>query len=291
MYQRRPRIFRDTFRCHSVSMLAAEMHRDVETLESCDKIILPPSALEKLAHLEISYPMLFEITNPKSTALKLTGGVLEFVAQEGMVYMPSWMMQNMNIHEGDLISLRSATVPKGTYVKLQPQKTSFIQLQNPKAVLEATLRKFSALTKGEMIRIFYNQKEYDIAIVDVKAEGGAQTDAVCIIEADVEVDFVTPADHVEPAPTSAPQQQPIARPIPNALFASPPSLDGDSSDEGDGFKAFQGKGFRLDGKKSIRKKKLAPIPLAKPAATTSTVPTSPRKSIATDTIDSGHKPG
>merc|ERR1719356_384423 len=115
------RRFQDSFRCHSVSLLAAEQQRDSNRLEYSDKIILPPSCLEKLAHLEIQYPMMFEISNPRSVQHKLHCGVLEFIAQEGMVYLPYWMMENMNLNEGDIVHLRSATLRKGIYVKLQPQ--------------------------------------------------------------------------------------------------------------------------------------------------------------------------
>lgn len=37
------RTFQDSFRCHSVSLLAAEQQRDPAVLEFSDKIILPPS--------------------------------------------------------------------------------------------------------------------------------------------------------------------------------------------------------------------------------------------------------
>lgn len=35
----------------------------LQRLEAGGKIMLPPSALHKLAQLEIAYPMLFELTN------------------------------------------------------------------------------------------------------------------------------------------------------------------------------------------------------------------------------------
>ena len=76
-------------------------------------------------------------------------------------------------------------------VKLKPQTTDFIKISNPKAVLEQSLRNFSAMTKGETFRIFYNKRKYDIGVVEVRPEGGnfapGAPEAVCIIEADVEV--------------------------------------------------------------------------------------------------------
>lgn len=257
------RIFQDSFRCHSVGLLAAEQQRDPARLEYSDKLILPQSCLEKLARLEISYPMMFAITNPRYTQRTLHCGVLEFVAPEGMVYLPYWMMENMHLSEGDLIHLRSATIPKGVFVKLQPQNTDFIKISNPKAVLEQSLRNFSALSKGQTFRIQFNKRKYDIGVVEVRGEtpfAPGAPDAICIIEADVQVDFEAPADYVEP-----PKDYGKGRPSPpsaSPLSASPlakspllqslgdPNLEGDSSDDEDAKpKAFTGSGFRLDGKK------------------------------------------
>ena len=46
------------------------------------KIIMPPSALESLSRLNISYPMLFKIENKDKQRSSHTG-VLEFIADEG----------------------------------------------------------------------------------------------------------------------------------------------------------------------------------------------------------------
>ena len=250
------RTFADSFRCHSVSLLAAEQQRDVNQLEFSDKIILPPSCLEKLAQLEIDYPMMFEIANPRNVASRMHCGVLEFIAQEGMVYLPYWMMENMRLNEGDIVHLKSASLQKGRFVKLQPQTTDFIKISNPKAVLEQSLRNFSALTKGETFRIQYNKKKYDIGVVEVKPEGGGfapgAPEAVSIIEADVEVDFKAPADYVEPARTSPLATSPLSTsPLQKSPVLQPmgePKLDGDSSDDEAEPKSFVGAGFRLDGK-------------------------------------------
>lgn len=51
---------------------------------------MPPSALDKLTRLHITYPMLFEFIN--GAADKMThGGVLEFIAEEGKIYLPYWV--------------------------------------------------------------------------------------------------------------------------------------------------------------------------------------------------------
>jgi ubiquitin fusion degradation protein 1 len=54
------------------------------------KVFLPPSALEKLTRLHITYPMIFELINGNEG--KTThAGVLEFVAEEGRIYLPYWV--------------------------------------------------------------------------------------------------------------------------------------------------------------------------------------------------------
>lgn len=57
---------------------------------------MPPSALEQLTRLNIVYPMLFKLTNKKTNRVTHCG-VLEFVADEGKVYLPYWVSFNTNI--------------------------------------------------------------------------------------------------------------------------------------------------------------------------------------------------
>jgi ubiquitin fusion degradation protein 1 len=51
---------------------------------------MPPSALEKLTRLHITYPMLFELFNGQ-TDRTTHCGVLEFIAEEGKLYLPHWV--------------------------------------------------------------------------------------------------------------------------------------------------------------------------------------------------------
>ena len=82
------------------------------------------------------------------------------------------MMQNLVMEEGDIVAIRSATLPKGTYVKLQPHTQDFLDITNPKAVLETTLRGFSCLTTGDTICLPYNNKKYFIDVVEARPQVG-----------------------------------------------------------------------------------------------------------------------
>uniref|UniRef100_A0A2K2AVM6 Uncharacterized protein n=1 Tax=Populus trichocarpa TaxID=3694 RepID=A0A2K2AVM6_POPTR len=160
--------FEQTYRCYPASFI------EKPQIESGDKIIMPPSALDRLASLHIDYPMLFELRNAAAERVSHCG-VLEFIAEEGMIYMPYWMMENLLLQEGDIVRVKNVTLPKGKYVKLQPHTKDFLDISNPKAILETTLRNYSCLTTGDSIMVAYNNimvaynnKKYYIDIVETK---------------------------------------------------------------------------------------------------------------------------
>jgi ubiquitin fusion degradation protein 1 len=157
-----------------------------------DKILLPQSALDTLARLNVDYPMLFRLqSSDKGTMTHC--GVLEFSAPEGSCYIPYWMMQNLLIEEGSVISITNVSLPKATFVKLQPQHVDFLEITNPRAVLEHALRNFSCVTKGDVIQLPFNNKNYHFELKEVKPQ-----DAACIIETDCNVDFDAPVGYKEP---------------------------------------------------------------------------------------------
>jgi len=55
---------------------------------------MPSSALEKLARLNISYPMLFKIKSTRPKKKETHCGVLEFSAEEGRIHVPCWVSKN-----------------------------------------------------------------------------------------------------------------------------------------------------------------------------------------------------
>jgi ubiquitin fusion degradation protein 1 len=82
-----------TFQAHYNCQSTALAGRDVT---EGDKIFLPPSALDRLARMNVEYPMLFEIT-AADTGKRTHCGVLEFSAEEGFCYLPYWMMENLAV--------------------------------------------------------------------------------------------------------------------------------------------------------------------------------------------------
>ncbi|KAM3338823.1 hypothetical protein P3S68_030909 [Capsicum galapagoense] len=82
--------------------------------------------------------MLFELRNANMGRVSHCG-VLEFIAEEGMIYMPYWMMENLFLQVGDIVTVKNVALPKGKYVRLQPHTKDFLDISNPKAMFLCTI--------------------------------------------------------------------------------------------------------------------------------------------------------
>jgi ubiquitin fusion degradation protein 1 len=87
------RRFDEYLRCYPVVMMAGAERQE---LNYGGKVIMPPSALEKLTRLHIAYPMLFELRNGAKDRMT-HAGVLEFIAEEGRVYLPHWVCCHVHL--------------------------------------------------------------------------------------------------------------------------------------------------------------------------------------------------
>lgn len=186
------------FRCYSSAMLAGPQRDNVNF---GGKVIMPPSALDRLTRLNIAYPMQFELRNNRKSTVT-HAGVLEFIAEEGRIYLPHWMMKTLKLEEGDLLQVLTTDLPQGSFVQLEPQSPDFLNISDPKAVLENTMRNFSTLTKGDIFQFSYNENVYEVAVLQVKPETANM--AISVIETDLSVDFATPKGYVEPEKMAKP---------------------------------------------------------------------------------------
>ena len=254
-----PRAYDEYFKAYSMAMLPGKERLNVSY---GGKIMMPPSALAHLTNLEIESPLLFQLRSAGVAKPKKThAGVLEFIADEGNVHLPAWMMRTLGLSEGDPIRLTGASLPKGKMVKIQPQTVDFLEISDPKAVLEQALRNFSTLTPGDIIEISYNCLTFEILIMEITPNA----DGIAIIETDLEVDFAPPKGYVEPTPAPRPPPPTMASKLnidANKLESIPPtrvSTPGSAGNSAAGASAvqagpFKGSGQTLSGKKTKGKK-------------------------------------
>ena len=206
--------------------------------------------------LNIRYPMLFKLSST-NTGKYTHSGVLEFTADEGRCYLPEWMMNTLEISAGAVIRIETTDLPQGNFVKLEPQSTDFLEISDPKAVLENALRNFTTLTVNDIIELNYNNHIYKIKILEIKPE--SSTHGICVIETDLVTDFATPVGYVEPDYEKLKEEN-AKRKIEEALNA--PSLKGKgtmarqinyssmlSNVTNEAINKFSGSGAKLSGKK------------------------------------------
>ncbi|CAK5277648.1 unnamed protein product [Mycena citricolor] len=253
-----PRAYDEYFKAYSVAMLPGKERVNVSY---GGKIIMPPSALAHITQLDLPSPWMFQLRNPANSAASTHAGVLEFIAEEGCVHLPYWMMKTLRLNEGDPIRITGTELSKGKLVKFQAQSVHFLEITDHKAVLEQALRNFSALTQGDIIEINYNSIVFGILVMEANPGGGG----ISILDTDLEVDFAAPVGWVEPErPKAAPPSTMASKLKIDLNSSSPgssrpgsslsgfggPSAQNTVSKDGDDWESFKGKGETLGGRRT-----------------------------------------
>ena len=167
----------------------------IERVKYSNKILLPPSVLHQLQ--DNMTTMLFKITNVQNSFGQVCG-VQEFTAPPGVVLVPYHVMEGLGLSEGNNVNIDLSTPPNGSYIKLQPHKTEFIELPDPKALLEKALSvNYPVVTEGHTITIQNPETDKVYHIDIVKTEPAP---IIKIIDVNVNVDFEAPLDYVPPPP-------------------------------------------------------------------------------------------
>ncbi|KIM49341.1 hypothetical protein M413DRAFT_438526 [Hebeloma cylindrosporum] len=275
--------------------------RERENVSYGGKIIMPQSSLANLTNLDLESPWMFQLRNPSNPAASTHAGVLEFIAEEGVVHLPYWMMKTLRLNEGDPIRITGTELPKGKLVKLQAQSVHFLEISDPKAVLEQSLRNFSALTQGDIIEISYNSIVFGLLVMETRPGG----EGISVLDTDLEVDFAAPLGYVEPERPKAAPPTTMASKLKIDLNSHSPgssrpgsSLSGGFagtstsstalSKGGDQWESFKGKGETLGGRKTkgkgISHRKAEQVPEG-----SKIIRTDQHKIVSNDTLESDVK--
>ena len=107
------------------------------------------------------------------------------------------MLQTLALEPGDLLQIKSTDLPSGSFIKLQAQSTSFLDISDPKAVLENAFQNYACLTRNDIFTFAYNDSVYEMAVLETKPDI-ALKGAIGVLETDIEVDFAPPVGYEEP---------------------------------------------------------------------------------------------
>ena len=167
----------------------------IQRVKYSNKILLPPSVLHQLQ--DNMTTMFFKITNVENSFGQVCG-VQEFTAPPGVVLVPYHILDGLGLTEGSTVNIDLSTPPDGSYIKLQPHKTEFIELPDPKALLEKALSvNYPVVTEGHTITIQNPETDKVYHIDIVKTEPAP---IIKIIDVNINVDFEAPLDYVPPPP-------------------------------------------------------------------------------------------
>ena len=261
--------YKTTLSCFSFTC-SSQSEEVINRCRHSNKILLPPNVLDELMTRELFKEndiMFFKVINKKIEFGDVCS-VHEFTASSGICHVPYHIMEELGITEGANIEGEKISPPKGTYVKLRPHKTAFIELSNPKAILEKIMcEDYPVITQGQTVAINYKdlEKVFKIDIMETQP-----AEVISIIDTDLNVDFDEPIDYIPPT-KSAPLQPRSESAVleqkevdsddkAELLFAPPislPSIEsekinrGMSSSSGAKFVPFSGRGYRLGSKDNI----------------------------------------
>ncbi|KIJ41283.1 hypothetical protein M422DRAFT_60470 [Sphaerobolus stellatus SS14] len=285
------RSYDEYLKAYSVAMLPG---RERTNVSYGGKIIMPPSALANLTSLDLESPWMFQLRNPSNPAASTHAGVLEFIAEEGVVHLPYWMMKTLRLNEGDPIRITGAHLSKGKRVKLQAQTIDFLEISDHKAVLEQALRNFTCLTQGDMIEINYNSITFQLLIMEILPEGPA----IDILDTDLEVDFAAPKGYVEPPRPEPKPQATMASKLKIDVNDTTPGSSRPASSLGGGapavskggteWEAFKGRGETLNGRKT-KGKGVSARKVEEPPADSKIIRTDKRRMLTGDDLETDVK--
>jgi len=179
----------------------------VDRVAHSNKIFLPESMLYK--YKQEQFPLYFKLTHPEY-GVSTVCGVEEFTSPPGCFIVPHRIMEHLLICDGQNIDVQICHPLKGNYIKLKPRKTAFIDLSNPKAVLEKFMSSdYPVVSVGDTLSINHLNTIYHIDVVDCKPGN-----SINILNTDVNLDFDTPADYVEPPKITKEVQEQTTKNLP-----------------------------------------------------------------------------
>lgn len=136
------------------------------------------------------------------------------------------MMMSLGVENNSKITISVTELPTGYFVKLKPQSVSFLtKLTNPAAILERKLRDYAALKVGEVIYFRHVNSDFYLEVLECKPSSHG---AICIIEANLKVEFEAPDGYVEPTSTKKSSSSDYG----GAAFAMDDDFEGEVDDLG-----------------------------------------------------------
>jgi len=169
---------------------------------------LPSSILERISKMKNQHlPYHFELKT--SYDLVTYVGVKEFTAPDDCIEVPTWLAEQLA--DDYLMVTFLKDIPKGDYVKLQPQDKKFFDLPEADKILESALSNYCLLNIDQIIQVKLLDAIYKIKIVEIKSlDTDLNHELIEITNMDLKVDI----DNIFPEEKIKPVELPKTLPLP-----------------------------------------------------------------------------
>jgi len=199
------------------SVARREGRRDWNEVTQGNKVVLPREAYDVLTSRGLPIDK-FQLLNPeRKQALRLFTGPLDFCAPSGECYLPSWVMRQLGIKEGEMCAVATASFPAAAFVKFQPHSSDFLDIGDHTAVLTRTIENLGGLTQGSYVRVSDGKKTYTLDVLEVRGkpmasgladDSGGKAVSIGLMECPIE--FAEPKDIAKKAKKKPAAAEPAA---------------------------------------------------------------------------------
>ena len=122
----------------------------------------------------------------------------------GICYLPLHIFQKLHLEYGDILTVHLYTCDTGTHIHLRPEEFAFVQLPNPKEILEKAISEYyPVISENDTLTICHQDREYRIQVTKTLPGSSIKT-----FHCDINVEMEEPHDmqHIVPPPSPPPTE-------------------------------------------------------------------------------------
>jgi hypothetical protein len=117
-------------------------------------------------------------------------GVQDFTADEGLVYIPNHLLDQMAINGCDIVTIKYINnVPKGEFVVIEPLNKEIFDIKDLDKYLEKIISGYCVLYQNQIINFIYEDNNYKILIKKIKAIDDIETNLIDVVNTDLFFDI------------------------------------------------------------------------------------------------------
>ena len=117
-------------------------------------------------------------------------GVQDFTADEGLVYIPNHLLDQLAINGCDIVTIKYINnVPKGEFVVIEPLNKEIFDIKDLDKYLEKIISGYCVLYQNQVINFEYENNFYKILIKKIKAVDDIETNLIDVVNTDLFFDI------------------------------------------------------------------------------------------------------